>query len=145
MVSNPTAGRNQEDLRMKMMVCFDGSNVAKDALQLARQHAKVFGGKIWVVSSMAGGRDVPRKVFEDREKELEYHKTQLEEAGFECDTALLVRGLEPGEDLVDYAAEKGIEEILIGVRRRSKVGKLLFGSTAQYVILNAPCPVVTVR
>ena len=38
-----------------------------------------------------------------------------------------------------------VEEIIIGVRRRSKVGKLLFGSTAQYVILNAPCPVVSVK
>jgi nucleotide-binding universal stress UspA family protein len=38
-----------------------------------------------------------------------------------------------------------MEEIIIGVRRRSKVGKLLFGSTAQYVILKAPCPVVSVR
>jgi nucleotide-binding universal stress UspA family protein len=57
----------------------------------------------------------------------------------------LVRGLRPGEDLVQFAKENGIDEIIIGVRRRSKVGKLVFGSTAQYVILNAPCPVVSVK
>jgi nucleotide-binding universal stress UspA family protein len=51
----------------------------------------------------------------------------------------------PGEDLVDYAGENGIDEIIIGIKRRSKVGKLLFGSNAQYVILKAPCPVVTVK
>ena len=37
------------------------------------------------------------------------------------------------------------DEIIIGLQRKSKVGKLLFGSTAQYIIMNAPCPVVTVR
>jgi nucleotide-binding universal stress UspA family protein len=50
-----------------------------------------------------------------------------------------------GEDLVQLAEENNVEEIVIGVRRRSKVGKLLFGSTAQYVILNAKCPVVSVK
>jgi nucleotide-binding universal stress UspA family protein len=57
----------------------------------------------------------------------------------------LIRGREPGEDLVEFAAEHQAAEIIIGIRRRSKVGKLLFGSTAQFVILNAPCPVVTVK
>ena len=33
----------------------------------------------------------------------------------------------------------------MGVRRRTQVGKLLFGSTAAFVILNAPCPVITIR
>ena len=54
-------------------------------------------------------------------------------------------GLTPGEDLVEFAREHGSDEIIVGVERRSKVSKLLLGSTAQFVILNAPCPVVTVK
>jgi nucleotide-binding universal stress UspA family protein len=41
--------------------------------------------------------------------------------------------------------ENQIKEIVVGVKRRSKVGKLLMGSTAQYVILKADCPVITVK
>jgi nucleotide-binding universal stress UspA family protein len=51
----------------------------------------------------------------------------------------------PGEDLVQFAKDNEADEIIVGVRRRSKVGKLMFGSTAQYVILEAACPVVTVK
>jgi nucleotide-binding universal stress UspA family protein len=50
-----------------------------------------------------------------------------------------------GEQLVDFAERNNVDEIIIGVGRRSKVGKALFGSTAQHIILNAPCPVVTIK
>jgi nucleotide-binding universal stress UspA family protein len=56
-----------------------------------------------------------------------------------------VRGLTPGEDLVAFARETNSDEIVIGVKKQSKVGKLLFGSNAQIVILAAHCPVVTVK
>jgi nucleotide-binding universal stress UspA family protein len=46
---------------------------------------------------------------------------------------------------VAFAEENKVDEIIIGVRSRSKVGKLLFGSTSQVVILQANCPVVTVK
>jgi nucleotide-binding universal stress UspA family protein len=57
----------------------------------------------------------------------------------------LIRGLSAGEDLVEFAKEQKADQIFIGVKRRSKMEKLVFGSTAQYVILNAHCPVVTVK
>jgi nucleotide-binding universal stress UspA family protein len=57
----------------------------------------------------------------------------------------LIRGLAPGEDIVEFAEENKSDEIVIGVKRRSKVSKLLLGSTAQFVILQATCPVVSVK
>nr|MCU0563767.1 universal stress protein [Desulfobacterales bacterium] len=67
------------------------------------------------------------------------------EEGLECESLLSVRGMEIGEDILKIAEEKQAEEIVIGIQRKSKVGKLLFGSTAQFIIMNAACPVVTVR
>jgi len=51
----------------------------------------------------------------------------------------------PGEQLVTFAKNEKVDQMYIGIKKRSKVGKLIFGSTAQFVILNAPCPVVTVN
>jgi nucleotide-binding universal stress UspA family protein len=76
---------------------------------------------------------------------LEYAKSLFEEDGIACNTHLLIRGLSAGEDLVEFANENQIDQIVVGVKRRSKVGKLLMGSTAQYVILQAECPVITVK
>ena len=130
---------------MKIMVGFDGSRVSEAALELAEAHARAFGAHILLVQSMPGGPEVPRRDFENNERELEYQKIQLKDKNIACESLLSVRGLEPGEDLVRLAKEQQIDEIIVGVKRRSKVGKLVFGSTAQYVILNAPCPVATVK
>ena len=130
---------------MKIMVGFDGSKVAEAALELAAEHAQAFGAQILLVRSMVGGPEVPKRDFENSERELEYHKNEFKKKDIVCESLLSVRGMEPGEDLIKLAKEHSVDEIIMGVRRRSKVGKLVFGSTAQYVILNAPCPVVTVK
>ena len=130
---------------MKILVGYDGSNVAKEAIAIAEKHANAFKAEIILVHSMVGGPDVPRKDFENAEKDLDYEKSTLLDKKIPCKQILSVRGLESGEDLVQLADEHKVDEIIIGVRRRSKVGKLIFGSTAQYVVLNASCPVVTVK
>jgi len=130
---------------MKILVGFDGSNVSKEAIALAERHAAAFKAELIIAQSMVGGPEVPRKDFQIAENSLEHEKNQLLDKNIPCESILSVRGLEAGEDLVKLAEEKEVDEIIIGVRRRSKVGKLLFGSTAQYVILSAPCPVVSVK
>ena len=130
---------------MKILVGFDGTNMAMAAVALAEQHARVFGATIILAHSMAGGPEVPRRDFEIAEKSLEHEKSVLLDKNLPCETIMSVRGLEAGEDLVQLAGEKKVDEVIIGLRRRSKVGKIIFGSTAQYVVLNAPCPVVTVK
>jgi nucleotide-binding universal stress UspA family protein len=51
----------------------------------------------------------------------------------------------PAEHLVLFAEQNEIDEIIIGVKMKSRVGKFILGSTAQHVILGAPCPVVSVK
>jgi len=130
---------------MKILVGYDGSNSAKEALNLANTHAKLFGATVDVITSMEKGTEGQREQIEQTEQGLEWAKSLFDENGIACNTHLLIRGLAPGEDIVEFAEENKTDEIVIGVKRRSKVSKLLLGSTAQYVILQATCPVVSVK
>lgn len=46
--------------------------------------------------------------------------------------------------IVEYAQREDARYVVVGPRRRSPTGKVIFGSAAQAVLLDAPCPVVTV-
>lgn len=50
-----------------------------------------------------------------------------------------------GEGIVEIAEEVEADRVIIGGRQRSPTGKAIFGSTAQEVLLHAPCPVTFVR
>ncbi len=130
---------------MKILVGYDRSNVAKEALELAKKHAKAFDGKVYLLTALTQGPDLKLEDIQKAEHELEKLRISFKEEGIPCETHAIVSSLTAGEDLVQFAQDNEIEEIVIGVRRRSKVGKLLFGSNAQYIILQATCPVVTVK
>lgn len=130
---------------MKILVGYRGLDVGRDLLEIALKHAKAFDGEVLVITSMKGGERNEKDAYEQAEKNLKDAGKYFDDNGVKSDIHLLVRGFEPGEDIVRFAREKNVDEIIIGVKSRSKMGKLLFGSTAQAVILRAPCPVVTVR
>lgn len=49
------------------------------------------------------------------------------------------------EDILRTAEEEDADLIVIGIRRRSRLGKLFLGSDAQTILLEASCPVLAVR
>ncbi|MGB9618008.1 MAG: universal stress protein [Desulfomonilaceae bacterium] len=130
---------------MKFLVAYDGSPQANEALKLAKQHALALNAKVFVVTSLFGDKETTSRDIEQAEDGLDYAKKLLTESGVDVETRLLVHGRTPGEDLVEFAKEHEIDQIFVGVRKVSQVGKMLFGSTARHLILNAPCPVVSVK
>ncbi len=130
---------------MKIMVGYDGSNASKAALELAKKHALAFSASVYVVTSLVGDAQTSAEDIEKANQDLEEIKENVAQDEIPVEIHLLVRGLSAGEDLVKFAVEKEIDEVVVGVKKTSAVGKILFGSNARYVILHAPCPVLTVK
>jgi nucleotide-binding universal stress UspA family protein len=130
---------------MNLMVAYDGSAAGKKALSVARQHAKAFGANVYVVSCLEG--DIERRLEEIATVEgyLNDARTFFIGEGVLCETQILTERGNPGENLIQFADRKDIDEIFVGIKKKSRVEKLVFGSNAQYVILEARCPVVTVK
>ena len=130
---------------MKILVGYDYSTVNQDVLALAKQHAQAFKAEVHLLRSLERNPELQRDTIQQAEQNLNHVKREFATLGLDCDTHVVISALSAGEDIVQFAEQNSIDLIVIGVRRRSKVGKLLFGSNAQLIILTAPCPVLTVK
>ena len=115
------------------------------AIHRAAAEAKLRGSTMIVVNSAKGGRDFESDEAVRIEEAMKKIRAELEEAGIGFEVRQLVRGMDVAEDLIAVAEESGAEMIVIGLRRRSPVGKLILGSNAQTILLDAPCPVLAVK
>jgi nucleotide-binding universal stress UspA family protein len=115
------------------------------ALRRAAEEAQLRNARLVVVNSHRGGREFEGDDAVETEKDLEAVRTELQDAGVEHEIRQLVRGMDPADDLVNVANDVDADFIVIGLRRRSPVGKLILGSNAQRVLLDAPCPVLAVK
>jgi nucleotide-binding universal stress UspA family protein len=129
---------------MKVLVGYLKTPEGEAALDAAIAEARLRQATLVVVHSLFGGG-------RDEDKLPEYTAAlrevgeRLQAAGVEHEIRELVRGNSPGDDLLRFAADEAVDLIVIGVRRRSPVGKLVLGSNAQDVLLGADCPVLAVK
>lgn len=80
-----------------------------------------------------------------QEADLAWVRTTCAEAGVEFSIRQEVRGREPSEEIVDLLHEVKADLCVIGLRRRSAVGKMLLGSNAHRILMEAPCHVLSVK
>lgn len=130
---------------MRIVVGYLQSPEGEAALERGITEARLRDAELTVVHSMRGGtRDEAAEAFRYRE-ELKRVEDRLKTEGIRYQIRELVLGHSPSEDLLQFCAEEGADLIVIGIRRRSPVGKLVLGSNAQDILLRADCPVLAVK
>jgi nucleotide-binding universal stress UspA family protein len=130
---------------MRIVAGFLRSPEGRAALERAVAETRLRDGELLVVHSMKGGeRDELEQVLTYRE-EFEQLEAELQETGVRYRLIEYARGNAPSEDLLQAAKDEDADMIVIGIRRRSPVGKLILGSNAQDILLHATCAVLAVK
>jgi len=80
-----------------------------------------------------------------QEADLDWARATLDEAGVEFSIRQSVQGREASEEVLGVLEEVDAELCVIGIRRRTAVGKMLMGSNAHRILMDAPCPVLAVK
>jgi nucleotide-binding universal stress UspA family protein len=122
---------------MAIVVGFVPTPEGRAALRRAADECRLRNAKLVVINSNRGGKDLDATEAARYEEELDAVRAELDEVGIAHEVRQLVRGLEPAEDLIAVAEEISADFIVIGLRRRSPVGKR--------ILLDAPCPVLAVK
>lgn len=134
----------------------DFSEGALNALPYAVDIAKSYGAKLYMLHviydiATASGLHVPHISVDEMYKELDASaRKELEKFGADVIRGIkdveyvVIRGI-PYEEILKFAKENKIDLIVIGTHGRKGLDRVLFGSTAERVVRNSSCPVLTVR
>jgi nucleotide-binding universal stress UspA family protein len=130
---------------MAIVVGYVPTPEGRAALHRAAEECRLRNAELVVINSNRGGKDLDAVEAAEHEAELDAVRASLDQEGIPHQVRQLVRGLEPAEDLIAVADEVHADFIVIGLRRRSPVGKLILGSNAQRILLDSPCAVLAVK
>ncbi len=140
----------------KILFTTDFSEGASHSLSYAAEVAKTYGARLYLLHviqdvAMSPGLHIPHGSIDIVYKEMEANaKKALEKlyvsvcGDYKNSESCVVRGV-PYEEILKYASENGIDLIVIGTHGRKGLDRVLFGSTAERVVRNSSCPVLTIR
>lgn len=113
------------------------------ALDRAITEAQRSQSRLVIINSSRGDALVDKRYVQAQD--LTTVTERLEKEGVEHLVLQPVRGHDAANEVLDAAEKYGADLIVIGLRKRTPVGKLIMGSTAQQILLEASCPVLAVK
>jgi nucleotide-binding universal stress UspA family protein len=129
---------------MRILVAYNGSTPAKRALTIAQRRARIVSAEL-IICSSADGVDLEESAETTLKNNLREAEMLCQACGIPCRTHLASGEKTAAEDIIACAKEEAVDEIVVGIKKRSQLGKMIFGSTARMLIMQAPCPVLTVK
>jgi nucleotide-binding universal stress UspA family protein len=81
----------------------------------------------------------------DLVEDIDVERDKLDRSGLRFELRDPEHDSDPADVILDTARERSADLIVLGIRRRSPVGKIIMASTAQRVLLESPCPVLCVK
>lgn len=140
---------------MGIVAAVDTSERAPDVLSQAITLAEQFGERVHVVHVMKRSEAIEAEtssitkddavtIEELRATAARVATDLLDEQSVTADTEEVGLIGNPADEIVEYARQHDMRYIVVSPQKKSQTGKLLFGSVAQSILLNAPCPVVSV-
>ncbi len=140
----------------KILFPTDFSEGAKNAMPYAVDMAKTYGAKLCLLHviydiATASGLHVPHSSVDQMYSELQTTaQKELERFGMRereglKDVEYFIKRGVPYEEILTFAKDNNIDLIVIGTHGRKGLDRVLFGSTAERVVRNSSCPVLTVR
>ena len=117
----------------------EGEAALERAISEARRSSKLL-----VVINLSGGDATVDKRYAQG-SDIATIEERLGREGVEHHILQPVRGNDAANEVLQAAEDYRAELIVIGLRRRTPVGKLIMGSTSQQILLEAECPILAVK
>lgn len=128
---------------MTVLVAYVPRPEGQAALDKAIEIAKERRERLMVVNAGPGGHAADPSIADAID--VERIEKRLRESGIEAEFKQFVRGKGTVEEILDLVESLPASLLVIGLRKRSSVGKLILGSVAQDILLSARCPVLAVK
>lgn len=128
---------------MTILVAYVARPEGQTALDKGMEIAKRRKERLIVVNASPGGNKEDAAMIDVQERERV--EKLLRDTGLDAEFKQFVRGKSAVEEIEDMIDSQQVSLLIIGLRKRSAVGKLILGSVAQELLLNVPCPVLAVK
>jgi nucleotide-binding universal stress UspA family protein len=134
----------------KLLLSTDGSQYSEGAIREAISFASKCSSRMYacmVLETNPEYETIGSNVFEKEEEEAEAHlasiKARAKKEGLVCET-IFHESVKASQAIVDEAAERKVDMIVIGRHGRKGLSKAFMGEDAAKVIAQAPCKVLVV-
>lgn len=128
---------------MTILVAYAPRPEGQAALDKGIEIAKRRRERLIVVNASPGGRHEDPSMADVQD--VERVEALLAESGLEAEFKQFVRGNSAVDEIVALVDALQVSVLVIGLRKRSAVGKLILGSVAQEILLSVSCPVLAVK